>query len=97
MGKNLPSINYSAHEPDPVSAAMTGERIRQCRSLVMRIAYLRLDEYYDWGSMTKRPSLGALQCIRVIGGRAGEPLRRRSTPGAFTMLGGGGQSTWQRT
>eukprot|EP00971_Amphidinium_carterae_P000455 9447-Amphidinium_carterae.1 len=41
-------------------------------------------------------------CVRVVvdSDHAGEPLRRRSTTGAFTMLGGHclrGQSTWQST
>eukprot|EP00971_Amphidinium_carterae_P277150 5499766-Amphidinium_carterae.4 len=43
-GKDLPSVKMSAAEPAQVAAtALTGEKVRKYRSLVMRIACLSLD------------------------------------------------------
>eukprot|EP00971_Amphidinium_carterae_P135940 2693676-Amphidinium_carterae.1 len=135
-GKDLANVKLTAQESEEIdkTPVLLGDRAKQYRSLVMRIAYLSQDRVDllesvrhmasrmkdpregDWvrvqrvGSfLLRHPCLVTVhgpqstpKCIRVIvdSDHAGEPLRRRSTTGAFTMLGNHclrGQSNWQST
>eukprot|EP00971_Amphidinium_carterae_P254640 5055152-Amphidinium_carterae.1 len=74
-GKDLPSVKLSAVELGQIAAtaAMTPERVRKYRSLVMRIAYLSLAR------------VDLLECVRHMASRMKDPREGRLLNGLHLM------------